>query len=328
MKPFQVGVCSVVKFNPLSKWSLRFAAFVALLAFSYSSPALADPCEGDGKLSDVICNVMDDMQDAPGFITALAYMVGLLFGVWGLFKLKDHVINPNQTPLSDSIKRFVAGGALFTLPLITQAAQDLINDGTVDPLELSEYAGDSGGTMGLDGLMLALMQDLFTPLISITYVACYVIGLILVFVGVTRMIKTAQDGPRGPASFGTIMTFIIAGALFSLASLLGAFSVTLFGDSTVATYAVLQTEIDGGVIDDHVLAVISTILAFMTIVGLFSFIRGFFILREVAEGHSQASIMAAITHIIGGVIAVNLGPFLNAVQSTFGLDTLGVLFEI
>ena len=87
-----------------------------------------------------------------------------------------------------------------------------------------------------------------------------------------------------------------------LASLLGAFSVTLFGDSTVATYAVLQTEIDGGVIDDHVLAVISTILAFMTIVGLFSFIRGFFILREVAEGHSQASIMAAITH--NGVLSL------------------------
>ena len=64
----------------------------------------------------------------------------------------------------------------------------------------------------------------------------------------------------------------------------------------------------------------------MTIIGYISFLRGFFILKEVAEGGGQASLMAAVTHIFGGALAVNLGPLMNAVQSTLGLGTYGVVF--
>ena len=62
------------------------------------------------------------------------------------------------------------------------------------------------------------------------------------------------------------------------------------------------------------------------ILGWISFIRGWFILRDVAEGNQQASMMAAMTHIFGGALAVNLGPVLNAVQETFGLTAVGIEF--
>jgi hypothetical protein len=62
----------------------------------------------------------------------------------------------------------------------------------------------------------------------------------------------------------------------------------------------------------------------MIIIGIISFIRGWFIIRDVAEGNQQASMMAGATHIIGGALAINLGPILAAVQNTLGITGVGL----
>ncbi|MBL8640094.1 MAG: hypothetical protein JNK24_07060, partial [Alphaproteobacteria bacterium] len=178
-----------------------------------------------------------------------------------------------------------------------------------------------------DAVITALVVDIYTPLSALLGGFGYLAGLVLTVVGISRLLKTAQDGPNGPAGLGTIMTFVVAGILFTMDDMMDAFSLSMFGDVDITTYAVLSTPIDKGIVDGHVLAVISSILMFMMLVGWISFIRGFFILREVAEGKGQASLMAAVTHIFGGALAVNLGPLMNAVQSTFGLNSLGVLFH-
>lgn len=283
-------------------------------------------CKGNGNISDIICNVMSASNGLPGFVTAMAYLMGLIMAVMALFKLKDHVLDPTRTPLSDAIKRFVAGGALFSLPLITEAAQNLLTNGSTSMNQVSTYAGSAAGGSGLDAMLVALFLDIYTPLMSIIFAFAYLAGLVLVVVGISRILKTSQDGPRGPTGLGTIMTFVVAGVLFSLSTIMSAFSTSMFKSATVATFAVLQTSSGDSAIDDHVLAVISTVLVFMTIIGYISFLRGFFILKEVAEGGGQASLMAAVTHIFGGALAVNLGPLMNAVQSTLGLGTYGVVF--
>jgi hypothetical protein len=283
-------------------------------------------CQGNGQISDIICNVMDASAGLPGFITALGYTLGLILAVTALFKLKDHVINPTQTPLSDSIKRFVAGGAFFTLPLITEATQNLLTDGNMAMSRVTVYNGSTAGGSGLDGMLVALFLDIYEPLISLIFAFGYLAGLVLVFVGISRILKTAQDGPRGPTGMGTIMCFVIAGVLFSLSSIMGAFSNSMFESSTVATFAILETSSGDAAVDGHVLAMISTVLVFMTIIGYISFMRGFFIIKDVAEGSGQASLMAGVTHIFGGALAVNLGPLLNAVQSTLGLSSFGITF--
>jgi hypothetical protein len=61
-------------------------------------------------------------------------------------------------------------------------------------------------------------------------------------------------------------------------------------------------------------------------VGLISFLRGIYIIREVADGNQQASMMAGLTHIIGGALAVNLGPLINAVEQTLGITGFGINF--
>jgi intracellular multiplication protein IcmC len=77
----------------------------------------------------------------------------------------------------------------------------------------------------------------------------------------------------------------------------------------------------------HVQAVISAVLQFMIVLGVVAFLRGIYIIREVAEGNGQASLMAGITHMVGGSLAVNLGPVMNAAQNTLGLTAYGVNFN-
>lgn len=287
----------------------------------------------------VICNVVISTQMIPGFISGLAYMAGILMAVTGLIKLKDHVLNPNQTPLSDSMKRFVAGGAFFALPIVTTAARTLVWGSGAN--QISSYStvystsGGGGGTgffaqvgggYGLDSMLVALVGDIIQPIMNLFGAFGYIAGLVFIVIGISRLIKTAQEGPRGPAGIGTIMTFLTAGILFSLEGIMGSFSTSLFGDNIIETYGVLDQSTGDVAVDKHIESVISAVIAFMFIIGWVSFIRGFFIIREVSEG-GQASLMAGMTHIFGGALAVNLGPMMMAVQSTFGLNGFGVAFN-
>ena len=123
------------------------------------------------------------------------------------------------------------------------------------------------------------------------------------------------------------MTFLVAGVLLSLNQILGSAVNSLF-DSRVQNMASLAY--DTGMDDaarGHAHAVIGAIFAFVAILGWISFIRGFFIMRGVAEGNSQASVMAGFTHILGGAVAVNLGGFINAVQKTLGIQEYGLVIS-
>jgi hypothetical protein len=80
-----------------------------------SQPASANNWSSIGN------NVTTSISFLPGLLTALAYMFGILLGVLGVLKIKDHVENPGNTPLKDGAIRLAAGGALFALPIIYEA---------------------------------------------------------------------------------------------------------------------------------------------------------------------------------------------------------------
>ena len=281
-----------------------------------------------GGVGEVMCNVVLSTTMLPGLISAIGYMMGLMLSVIAVIKLKEHVINPDRTPISDSMKRFVAGGALFTIPSVARAAKNLlVGNGNVQSYDQSGgFNGSAHTAGGLDGMIVMLVKDIWQPLQILLASFSYLAGLVFVVIGISRLLKTAQDGPRGPSGVGTIMTFITAGVLFSLDSIMGAFSTSMFSTGDVATYAVLADGTGDTVVDAHIVGVISAVIGFLALIGWISFIRGFFILRDVAEGNGQASLMAATTHMFGGALAVNIGPLMNAVQSTFGLSSFGVIF--
>lgn len=297
---------------------------------------------GSGTLGEVICNTMFNTAAVPTFLASLSYLLGLILGVWGIIKLRDHALNPSQTSLWEGISRFLAGGAFFAFPAMIVVAKNSLLPGTLAGLTPTSFAttnttfndnltcggfGGGGGTNGLDESMGCLMENLLGPSHLALNFFCFVAGSIFIMIGISRLTKSAQEGPKGPGGMGTVTTFIIGGLLLSASTILRTMSSTLFGNTVTATYANLSYTAGMSTAEtDAVYNVISAVLKFMIIIGLISFVRGLFIIRDVAEGNQQASTMAAVTHIVGGALAVNLGPLLNAVQTTLGITAFGIQF--
>ena len=79
-----------------------------------------------GKIGE---NITNSIANLPGLLTALSYMFGILLGVLGIMKIKDHVENPQQTALKDGAIRLAAGGALFALPIVFEAMLNTVGSG-------------------------------------------------------------------------------------------------------------------------------------------------------------------------------------------------------
>lgn len=81
------------------------------------------------NFSSIASNINTSIASLPGLLTGLSYMFGILLGVLGIMKIKDHVENPTQTPLKDGAVRLAAGGALFALPIMFEAMFETIGSG-------------------------------------------------------------------------------------------------------------------------------------------------------------------------------------------------------
>lgn len=303
-----------------------------------SSAETSETCEGNtdnggfnGTIGGVICLLTDSSNALPAVLAAASYLFGIVLVVWALFKIRDHVLNPGNVPIWDGISRLIAGGAFFALPILTYAIRaSLVQDGAFSGSRVTGFneSINGGCDNGLDSVLFCFMDDVFGPMGIAINVFAIVAGIILIMIGISRLLKGAQEGARAPGGFGTIMTFITGGALVSSHGLIRTFSASLFADDKTATFA--QLAFTGGMTGNelqHAHTVISAILKFIFVIGLISFIRGIFIIRNVAEGNGQASIMAGITHMVGGALAVNLGPLMAAVQATLGITGYGITFS-
>lgn len=307
---------------------------------------------GGGKLGNLLCFSVLSSTGVPAFLTAVGYLIGLIMAIWGIYKIKAHVLNPAQTGLSEGVTRLLAAGLFFALPAMVEVMRATMGgtmNGNIAALlssasnpttaynETLSCSGAGGGTVGLDGVIGCMMNDVMTPILVALNFVTYVIGIVLIMIGISRLTKSAQEGPRGPGGMGTVFTFLTGGALVSYNQLMSAFTNTVFapsgllglvGANPVKTKAVLQYTTGMGTAElaaAH--TTISAILKFMIIVGLISFVRGIYIIRNAAEGNQQSSVMSGITHMVGGGLAVNLGGLINAVQNTLGLTGFGIVFS-
>lgn len=284
----------------------------------------------------VICQLTVSTNFFPALLAFISYVFGIIMVVWGIFKIRDHANNPGQTPLMDGIMRLIGGGAFLALPITVFAIRS--------SLISNDFLGATSGaskvttfnetdpvscTAGLDTMLQCLMTSGFGPMnIAINLFSIFG-GIVLIMIGISRLMKSTQEGAKGPLGIATIMTFVTGAALIASNTLLKVFAASMFGGTgTAATNATMLSPI-GLTADElsHIHNIISAILKFLVIIGFISFVRGIFILRGSVEGSQNASTMAAMTHLIGGALAVNLGPLLNVLQNTFGINALGIAFS-
>lgn len=81
------------------------------------------------NFSSIGSNIIVSIASLPGLLSGVAYMFGILLGVLGILKIKDHVENPGQTPLKDGAIRLAAGGGLFALPIVYEAMSATVGVG-------------------------------------------------------------------------------------------------------------------------------------------------------------------------------------------------------
>lgn len=312
-----------------------------LLSDTYTRTTCATSV-GGANLGSVFCNMVFRSGVFPAFMTGLGYMVGLVLGVSGILKIKAHVLDPSRTQIWEGLARFLAAACFLSLPAIisivtntvaptTLAVVGVVNPNTHFTAPSTVPTCGTGAAGGLSTVVYCMMNTTFAPLHIVLNFFAYCAGMVLIFIGVSRLIKSTQEGPKGPGGFGTIMTFTTGAALISYNALIVGATNTLFGGGI----GVSSTKTAGSLAyvtgmttaeQDTAIIAITTIIKLMIIVGLISFVRGLFIIRGVAEGNSQSSLMAGITHMVGGALAVNLGPLINAIQTTLGITAYGINF--
>lgn len=287
---------------------------------------------GGTGLGTAICTLFASTSTVTAFLTVIAYLFGLVVAVWGILKIKDHVENPSQTTIWDPVAKLVVAGGFFALPYVVNVAYNSVASAIAPHTNaLNGQVRLAGGPAGLDGMIGALVNDTFMPMSVLINAFGMIAGFILVFIGISRLMKSAQEGARGPGGIGTIMTFVTGGALLSFSPMVTSLGVSLFAADGVSTPNQGTLRYQAGMDPDAVAraeTVIDSIILFVMMIGTISIMRGIFIMRGVAEGNSQASSMAGVTHLIGGALAVNLAPFLNAAQNTLGIPglNLGIKF--
>lgn len=89
----------------------------------------------DTNFTDVTGKIVESSSELPNLISTVAYIGGIGLGVAGVFKLKQHVDNPGQTPMKDGLVRMGASGGLLTLPYLTEAMAGSVGEDSdgIDP---------------------------------------------------------------------------------------------------------------------------------------------------------------------------------------------------
>jgi hypothetical protein len=297
----------------------KIAGLASVALLLTASEAFAAP----QKIGDVFTNVGTSLGGMHMLLSGFAYLAGLFFAIVGIFKFKDHVDNPAQTPLSSGVKRFLAGGMLLSSPYVgSTLVQSLVNGSNTSPTASSRHPAP-GGT-GMDQMIYDLINSAAGPATMLLSLFAYLAAIVLLIVGVVRLTKTAQEGPRGPAGLGTLMTFLASGALFSSGGgMLSTFVSSLFGSPTISTFARIDPSVINNATDAaRVASVIEAVMTFIMIVGYIAFIRGWFVLKAFADGNSQVSLAQALTFLFGGALAINLGELVNVLGQTVGVNGL------
>ncbi len=106
---------------------------------------------GAGEASAATATTFRDMSNnmvtaSGGFqnlISTVCWIGGAGLGVAGIFKLKQHVDNPGQTPMKDGLVRIACGGGLLAFPFIQTAMQGSISNGSMTKINASSLQMDS-----------------------------------------------------------------------------------------------------------------------------------------------------------------------------------------
>lgn len=332
---------NVVFSYSLLRYSRRFlhgvstAALAASIFITHTALAQTgdDPAADAGNptlsLGDVFCSVHDNIQPIGSLFSWFCYAAGLYFMIQGILHIKDRVDSPAQNPLSKGLTYLGVAAALFTIPSFAWGVILTLfgTPGTGGSTACSwPGAVAAASNVTLDVMMTNLVTNIKTPMLMMLSVTAMAMGLYLIIRGLMKATKHGTD-PKTHSMTNIYTSLIIGAALLATGSNVNVFMNSIFGTTgmtdanTVTQWAAIQNL--GSNMTQFQNAIMA-VLTFFQLVGFISFIRGWTILRQAVEGQGQHTISQGLTHIIGGVIAINIYGFLPIMNSTFGTNVTAV----
>jgi len=171
---------------------------------------------------------------------------------------------------------------------------------------------------GVDALqMLTNLSRAYPDIWRLLTAACYIIGFAFAMRGVyylkaygeMRTMMASSTSLKTPVAF-----FIVAAVLIYIPTGFKVISQTVFGYSSPLAYSDVTSGMNP--------VVLHAITGLISIIGLIAFIRGWLILVANAEHPGgQATLGKALTHIIGGLLAMNVLGVVDIIWNTFGFTS-------
>lgn len=130
--------------------------------------------------------------------------------------------------------------------------------------------------------------------------------------GEMRTMMASQGNLKVPLTY-----LVVAAVLMSVPRSLETLMVSSFGTTQITPLNYNTSSMKG-----ISLQATNAILGFIQIIGLLSFVRGWMIIAKSAQGASQggASFAKGATHVVGGVLAINIVGTKDAIWATLGLS--------
>ncbi len=214
---------------------------------------------------------------------------------------------------------------------------------TMIPNDALAATGGALGNLDLQSIMSRL-QTLIQPLTQLVLAVSFVAGIAFMFHGVVMLHTFGQiqnqmskphgiTGPFVQIAIGTVLIYLPSSLTTLSNSLIGVIPRNFFDPSDSYTF---RLDNEGNAVEvtndlnyatsassdlgyanlggSEWAQLINTIVQFIQLVGLISFIRGWFILSQAGgSGAQQGSFGKGIIHIIGGILAINFIPFMHAI---------------
>lgn len=306
---------------------LFYSLFLATLTMAGTAFAQA------ATLGDMVSNTAHAFVPIQTFLSTLAYVGGIYFLYTALSMTKDYADNPDDVPLSQILLRYAASGLLIASPFAVDLLVKTVTGDTFGSFESASITGEflgegvSGEAGGPDEVIVNLAKDLWGPIMDLAIpFLCYVSGLIFMLTGLKRLALGSRDGPEAPGSTATFGLFFTAAALMSIGYMVKIGQGSIFGTDTL--YGTILIDGDDSELEQRAENVLWAVFTFLRIFGYISFVRGIFMIKEAAEGGQNGSYLAVGTHIFAGSLLINIGAFIDIIQSTFLASGASPMFTI
>lgn len=183
------------------------------------------------------------------------------------------------------------------------------------------------------GTIMSNLKHVIGPLTLMLLAISYTAGVYLIFSGLMMMKKmgnfATQQSQPGELS-GPMVKILVGAALIYLPSSTDTITSSLFGSggaslfsnggvsySSLGSGSSLLGYMGGDSFNQQWVSIANTLVMYIQFLGLLSFVKGWFIISGTAGHSSQPGVVGkGITHIIGGVVAMNFVAAANVIYST------------